>query len=174
MLLRPVHPIHYDLAYFAGWKVVVIVLWLPIAARALARLPADVLTSPRCDVGVFFVAIWGAYLIRSMLLWVLGHDHVLDDQGQRDLRHCTSPPSCCCPAGWCRWRCCRPGRQSSADVLPFNSTFGFPIDALAGDLDDPAAGPRARRPAPLGADRLGRCCAWCGARAVRRYAAVGG
>ena len=31
-LLRPVHPIHYDLAYFAGWKVVVIVLWLPIAA----------------------------------------------------------------------------------------------------------------------------------------------
>ena len=31
-LLRPLHPIHYDLGYFAGWKVVVIVLWLPIAA----------------------------------------------------------------------------------------------------------------------------------------------
>ena len=31
-LVRPVHPIHYDLGYFAGWKVVVIVLWLPIAA----------------------------------------------------------------------------------------------------------------------------------------------
>ena len=30
-LLRPMHPIHYDLAYFAGMKVVVIVLWLPIA-----------------------------------------------------------------------------------------------------------------------------------------------
>ncbi len=30
-LLRPVHPIHWDLGYFAGWKVVVIVLWLPIA-----------------------------------------------------------------------------------------------------------------------------------------------
>ena len=31
-LLRPIHPLHYDIAFFAGWKVVVIVLWLPIAA----------------------------------------------------------------------------------------------------------------------------------------------
>ena len=31
MLLRPVHPLHYDLAYFAGWKFVVVVLWIPIA-----------------------------------------------------------------------------------------------------------------------------------------------
>ena len=30
-LLKPVHPIHYDLGWFAGTKVVVIVLWLPIA-----------------------------------------------------------------------------------------------------------------------------------------------
>ena len=32
MLLRPIHPIHVDLAFMAGWKVVVIILWLPIAA----------------------------------------------------------------------------------------------------------------------------------------------
>ena len=31
-LVRPLHPIHYDLGFFAGWKVVVIVLWLPLAA----------------------------------------------------------------------------------------------------------------------------------------------
>ena len=31
-LLRPLHPIHDDLAGFAGWKVVMIILWLPIAA----------------------------------------------------------------------------------------------------------------------------------------------
>ena len=30
-LLRPLHPLHYDIAYFAGWKVVVIVLWIPLA-----------------------------------------------------------------------------------------------------------------------------------------------
>ena len=28
---RPMHPIHGDLGFFAGWKFVVIVLWLPIA-----------------------------------------------------------------------------------------------------------------------------------------------
>ena len=31
-LLRPVHPIHYDLGSFAGWKVIVIAFWIPIAA----------------------------------------------------------------------------------------------------------------------------------------------
>ena len=30
-LLRPVLPLHYDIAWFAGWKVVMIVLWIPIA-----------------------------------------------------------------------------------------------------------------------------------------------
>ena len=30
-LLRPIFPLHYDIAYFAGWKVVVIVLWIPLA-----------------------------------------------------------------------------------------------------------------------------------------------
>lgn len=71
MLVRPVHPIHFDLAYFAGWKVVVIVLWLPIAVvlSLVFRPTSDV--SP-VEVLVFLVAIWGAYLIRSMLLWALG------------------------------------------------------------------------------------------------------
>ena len=30
-LLRPILPLHYDIAYFAGWKFVVIVLWIPLA-----------------------------------------------------------------------------------------------------------------------------------------------
>ncbi len=30
-LLRPVLPLHYDIAWFAGWKVVTFVLWIPIA-----------------------------------------------------------------------------------------------------------------------------------------------
>ena len=40
MLLRPIHPMHADIAYFAGWKVAVILMWLPIAAvLALAFKP---------------------------------------------------------------------------------------------------------------------------------------
>src|SRR4051794_15421628 len=70
-LLRPVHPIHYDVALFAGWKVIVIIFWLPIAlVLSLIFHPS---LHPSVLQGItFFVAIWGAYLIRTLVLWVLG------------------------------------------------------------------------------------------------------
>lgn len=70
-LLRPIHPIHYDLSYFAGWKVVVVVLWLPIAA-VLTLIFHPVFETTPLDVVAFFFAIWGAYLIRSLNQWMLG------------------------------------------------------------------------------------------------------
>ena len=30
--MKPVHPIHEDIAGFMGWKLVVLVLWMPLAA----------------------------------------------------------------------------------------------------------------------------------------------
>ena len=70
-LLKPVHPIHYDLGEFAGGKVVIIILWLPIAlALSLVFHPTLDPTVLQCL--VFFFAIWGAYLIRSLVLWALG------------------------------------------------------------------------------------------------------
>jgi ABC-2 type transport system permease protein len=70
-LLKPVHPIHYDLGEFAGGKVVIIILWLPIAlALSLVFRPTLSPTVLQCV--VFFFAIWGAYLIRSLVLWALG------------------------------------------------------------------------------------------------------
>ena len=70
-LLKPVHPIHYDLGEFAGSKIVIIVLWLPIAlALSLVFHPTLSPTALQCV--VFFFAIWGAYLIRSLVLWALG------------------------------------------------------------------------------------------------------
>ena len=83
-LLRPIHPIHFDLANFAGWKVVVIVLWLPIAVvLSLVFHPTLESTAPRAPSSAF--AIWGAYLIRS-LPWLLGHGHVLDHPGRARVR----------------------------------------------------------------------------------------
>src|SRR5262245_43439483 len=70
-LLRPLHPINYDLAFVAGWKVVVIVLWIPIAIVLTIAFRPTFDTSV-LQAAVFAVAIWGAYLIRSMFLWVLG------------------------------------------------------------------------------------------------------
>ena len=70
-LLRPLHPLHDDVAAFAGWKPVVILLWLPIAA--VLWLAFDPTLDPRPEeVVVFFFAIWGAYLIRTMFMSILG------------------------------------------------------------------------------------------------------
>ncbi|HKD74316.1 MAG TPA: ABC-2 family transporter protein, partial [Ktedonobacterales bacterium] len=71
LLLRPLHPIHYDISYFAGWKVVVIILWLPIAA-VLTLIFHPTLNVTPLGIVVFLVAIWGAYLIRTIALWMLG------------------------------------------------------------------------------------------------------
>ena len=47
-LARPLHPIHYDIGSFAGWKIVTIVLWLPIAGVLLADLQAGTEPVDRC------------------------------------------------------------------------------------------------------------------------------
>ena len=72
-LLRPLHPIHYDIARFAGRKVVVDRhLAADRGRRSGSRsIPSDL--HPRAlEVVVFLVAIWGAYLIRTMNLTSLG------------------------------------------------------------------------------------------------------
>ena len=131
-LLRPVHPIHYDIAFFAGWKVVVIVLWLPIAA-VLTLLFHPTLSPTALDVAVFAVAIWGAYLIRTMNLWVLGMVTLWTTRVSalyetyfvfELLLSGRLVPLTLMPV----WA------QRLADFLPFKWTFGFPIEALVGNL----------------------------------------
>ena len=82
--LRPLHPIHEDIAGFAGVEGGHIILWLPIAAVLwLAFDPEfDVRVA---EIAAFCVAIWGAYLIRTMFLTSLGMV-TLDDPRQRALR----------------------------------------------------------------------------------------
>jgi ABC-2 type transport system permease protein len=131
-LLQPVHPIHFDLAFFAGWKVVVVVLWVPIAlVLSLAFRPTFHISA--LDVVVFVVAIWGAYLIRSMLLWVLGMitfwttrvSAIYDTYFTAELLLSGRlVPLALLPA----WA------TGLANVLPFKYTFGYPIEVLAGSL----------------------------------------
>ena len=100
-LLRPLHPLHDDIAGFAGWKVVTIVLWLPIAAVAVAHL------RPRARP----VAARGRRVLPRDLGCVphpddvhvdARDDHVLDDPRERDLRALDRRRSCCCRVGSCR------------------------------------------------------------------------
>jgi viologen exporter family transport system permease protein len=131
-LLRPMHILHYDLAYFAGWKFVVVALWVPIAIGLSLVFHPD-LHPTGLEVVVFIVAIWGAYLIRSMFQGVMGMLNFWTTRGAAvfDLYMASEMllsgrlvPLQLMP-GWV---------QTLADFLPFKWTFYFPIQSLVGDL----------------------------------------
>ena len=85
MLLKPMHPIHNDLAFLAGWKVVVIILWLPLAAF-LSLLFNPTFNAGLADVAVFFIAIWGAYVDPLARVVDAGTRDVLDDARRAGVR----------------------------------------------------------------------------------------
>jgi ABC-2 type transport system permease protein len=132
MLLRPIHPIHNDISYFAGWKFVVIILWLPIAA-ALTLLFHPALSPTGLDIIVFCFAIWGAYLIRTLFLWLLGMitfwttrvSAIFELYMALELLLSGRLVPLALMPGWVR---------TIAAFLPFQWTFGFPIEALIGRL----------------------------------------
>jgi ABC-2 type transport system permease protein len=131
-LLKPVHPIHYDLGEFAGGKIVIIVLWLPIAlGLSLIFHPSMHPSLLQCV--VFFLAIWGAYLIRSLVLWVLGLitfwttrvSAIYDAYFLAELLLSGRlVPMQLMP----RWA------QQLSWAFPFRWTFAFPITALTGPI----------------------------------------
>jgi ABC-2 type transport system permease protein len=131
-LLRPVHPIHYDIAYFAGWKIPVITMWLPIAALLVLLFRPEVEVTP-LEGAVFAVAIWGAYLVRTMFMWVLGLvtfwttrvGAIFEAWFMAELLLSGRLVPLALMPDWVR---------TLATFTPFPSSFGFPIDALVGDL----------------------------------------
>lgn len=170
-LLRPVLPLHYDIAYFAGWKVVVIVLWIPLAL-ALSLLFDPALSPNAAQVATFAVAIWGAYLIRTMLQESLGMLYFWTTRGNAifDLYMAVElllsgrlVPLPLMP----EWV------QEIARFLPFQWAFYFPIESLVGDMSN------VELLKGLGAQLLWILIglaifriAW--RYAIRRYSAVGG
>jgi ABC-2 type transport system permease protein len=131
-LLRPMHPLHSDVAQFAGGKVIWIVLYLPIAV-ALTLIFKPTFSVSGLDVVVFLFAIWGAYLIRTMLLWLLGLISIWTTRASAAfetfilaelLLSGRLVPLKLMP----HWA------QTLAAWLPFKWTFYFPIEALVGNL----------------------------------------
>jgi ABC-2 type transport system permease protein len=133
-LLRPVHPIHQDLGFFIGWKLVVIIMWIPIAiGLSIAFRPE--LSPSLLQVVVFFLAIWGAFLIRMIMQWTLGM-----------ITFWTTRVSAFFEA-WYLSEMLLSGRvvplqlmpdgvQRATWFLPFRWTFGFPILALTGPISN--------------------------------------
>jgi ABC-2 type transport system permease protein len=131
-LLRPLHPIHYDLADFAGGKVIWVLLYLPIAV-GLSFVFHPALHPRPVEIAVFLVAIWGAYLIRSMAMWILGMVTFWTTRGSAIFQtYMTAElllsgrllPLQLMP----HWV------QTLTSFLPFKWTFYFPIEALVGHM----------------------------------------
>lgn len=132
LLLRPIHPLHYDIAFFAGSKFVWSILWIPIGVFLVLIFRPTFQTS-LLEIGVFLIAIWGAYLIRTMLLWVLGM-----------ISFWTTRVSALYSLYWALelllsgrlvpMTLLPPWARQIAAFLPFQWTFGYPIDALIGQL----------------------------------------
>jgi ABC-2 type transport system permease protein len=130
-LLRPVHPLHDDIAGFAGWKFVVILMWLPVAAVLWIAFD-PVLDPTALEVCVFAVAIWGAYLIRTMFLSMLGMitfwttrvSAIFELAIALELLLSGRLVPLPLMPDWA---------EDVAAVLPFQWTFYYPIQALVGD-----------------------------------------
>ncbi|SDP03958.1 ABC-2 type transport system permease protein [Nakamurella panacisegetis] len=170
LLLQPIHPVHGDIAYFAGWKFAVIVFWLPIAA-VLSLIFHPALHTSAAQVGVFLIAIWAAFLIRALFLWVLGLISFWTTRVSAIyqlyfaielLMSGRLVPLQIMP-GWV---------QHLTRFLPFASTFGYPIQSLTGPIS-PAAlwGGLLEQFVWVGVGAALVALVW--KRAVRRYTAVG-
>lgn len=170
MLMRPVHPLHYDLAYFAGWKVVAVTLWIPIAL-VLSLVFRPTLSPNLAQVATFAMAIWGAYLIRTLLLFVLGLVTLWTTRVAA-LYELFFAAELLLSGRLVPLDLMPPGVVAVADALPFRWTFGFPIESLVSDL------PAGELLAGLGMQLAWILGLWVLSlavwrRGVRRYAAVG-
>jgi len=133
-LLRPMLPLHWDIAWFAGWKVVMIILWLPIAFGL--SLVFDPTLSPRpAEIVTFAIAIWGAYLIRTMLqeslgmlcFWTTRGAAIFDLYMTVELLLSGRLVPLPLMPDWV---------QEISRFLPFQWAFYFPIESLVGDLSN--------------------------------------
>jgi ABC-2 type transport system permease protein len=171
LLLHPIHPIHWDLSYFAGWKFVILVMWLPVAV-ALSVLFQPTFTFRAIDVVAFGLAIWGAYLVRTLTYAVLGMASFWTTRVQPVIQLVMTVelllsgrlvPLSLMP-DWA---------QTLANTLPFKWTFGFPIEALVGNLpESQLIGGLAMQALWIAIGSLALRAIW--PFAVRRYSAVNG
>lgn len=169
-LLRPVHPIHYDVSYFAGNNLTALLTWLPAAVVLVLAFRPSLHPRP-LEIVVFVLALWGAYLVRSMFLWTLGMVNFWTTRASalfelyvvcELLFSGRLVPMDLMPATL----------QEIAGWLPFYWTFGFPIEVLVLGM----SGPELARGLAMQAlwTAVGAAVvALVWRRAVARYSAVG-
>lgn len=133
-LLRPLHPIHYDLAWFAGGKIPWVLFYVPIAVVLTLAFDPTFDVRP-LEVAVFAVAVWGAYLIRTfnqtalglVTFWTTRVGALFQLYIALELLLSGRLVPLTLMPDWV---------QTVAWLLPFRWTFYFPIQTLVGDLSN--------------------------------------
>lgn len=169
-LLRPLHPVHYDMASFAGGKFPWLVMCAPLIVILALIFHPSIDVRP-LEVVVFAVAIWGAYVIRSLNHFVLGMLTIFTTRATSIFQiwflaellvSGRLVPLDLMP-GW---------SQTIADWLPFKWTFYFPIQTLVGSMSNAELLEGLLWQA--GWTAVGSALVWVTFRgAVRHYSAVG-
>ena len=169
-LLRPLHPIHYDIAEFAGGKVIWVLLYLPIAV-GLTLVFRPTFDFTPLGVAVFLVAIWGAYLIRTMSLWLLGMVTIWTTRGSA-IFETYMMAELLLSGRLVPLQLMPPWAQRLADWLPFKWSFYYPIEVLVGHLSTGALiGGLAMQALWTGIGALAVWFFW--SRSIKHYSAVG-
>lgn len=131
-LLRPIHPIHYDLGFFLGIKVPYVAYWLPAGILLWLVFRPDIQPTWG-QLAAFPVALMLGFVVRFSIMWALGLITFWTTRVSAIfelfftlelLLSGRLVPLSLMP----EWA------QGIANWLPFQWAFGFPIEVLIGRL----------------------------------------
>jgi ABC-2 type transport system permease protein len=170
-LSKPINPFHRDFSFFAGQKVVWILLWLP-AAAVLTLTFRPTLSPNLGEVLAFLVAIWLGFAVRFTMLYLMGMITFWTTRAGAAFQMIMAGelllsgrlvPLELMP-DWV---------ERLAGFLPFQWSFQFPIEVLIGRLTtaEIIGGFGLQL---LWAGAMGAAFALVWRRATKRYTAVGG
>ena len=135
LLLRPLHPFHYDLTSFIAMRFVGTLYWIPIGG-ALWWLFTPAFPGGWVTVGIFCVSLVLSFLMRFVLVYALGMVSFWTTRvsaifnlyfAVETILSGRLVPQALLP----EWA------QQIANVLPFRWSFGFPIEVIIGKLTLP-------------------------------------
>ena len=130
MLLRPIHPVHQDVALWLGFAVARALLWLPAGVALTIAFRPTVSTGP-LQVAVFVVSLALANVMRSLAATVTGLSafwltRVAGVSNLQSLLDLTLSGRLVPPDLMPRWL------EAISWALPFRWMFAFPIESLIG------------------------------------------
>ena len=169
-LTTPFHLFNRDLAGFAGWKPFWLLWWIPIAALLVAVFQPEVRPAP-WQLGLFFVTVGTAFVLRFIILYVLGLVAFWTTRASA-LFEIVTTAELLLSGRLVPMELMPPWVQALSNWLPFRWTFQGPIDVVIGRVDGGGA-LSVLAAQLLWIAGLGLLLAIVWKRAVRRYAAVG-